>query len=159
MSERPAVYRLYDAAGDLLYIGLTYRKPSHRWREHRATKPWWPQVARKDVAFFDRLELAAAEERRAILAESPRHNAARWAPSPVSSEKTRGVPPTEAQIAARLADLADARREYDAARVRLSGSIQAALDDPRISISAIACAAKFTREYIAKIRDGRQDPA
>ncbi|MFC9898514.1 hypothetical protein ACFVMC_32890 [Nocardia sp. NPDC127579] len=47
-----------------------------------------------------------------------------------------------------------AREAYDNARVELFTSIRAALDHG-VGISAIARDADFSREYIAKIRDGK----
>lgn len=43
--RRAAVYRLYDAAGTLLYIGSAY-DPEQRVERHRK-KPWWPQAVRR----------------------------------------------------------------------------------------------------------------
>jgi len=41
-----ALYRLYDAAGRLLYIGATFY-PRTRMSQHRRTKSWWfPRSAR-----------------------------------------------------------------------------------------------------------------
>lgn len=47
-----------------------------------------------------------------------------------------------------------ARAEYDRARTKLFAAIRAALDDG-VGPSAIARQSKFTREYVAKIRDGK----
>ncbi|WP_282779133.1 MULTISPECIES: hypothetical protein [unclassified Nocardia] len=46
------------------------------------------------------------------------------------------------------------REAYDTARAELLAEIKAALDDGE-GPSAIARDTKFTREYIAKIRDGK----
>jgi len=50
--------------------------------------------------------------------------------------------------------IAQARATYDKARVRLFTAIRAALADG-VGPSQIARHSKFTREYIAKIRDGK----
>lgn len=71
--ERTALYRLYDAADLLLYVGIT-GKPKSRWTQHTADKPWWPQVKRREVEWFDSRPLAARAEVEAILAESPAYN-------------------------------------------------------------------------------------
>lgn len=52
------------------------------------------------------------------------------------------------------AAIAKARASYDTARARLFDAIKAALADG-VGPSAIARPSKFTREYIAKIRDGK----
>ena len=73
MSRPAVVYRIFDAAGVLLYIGRTMRL-GLRLSEHRKAQPWWPEVANIDLALFDDADDAKREERRAILAEHPRHN-------------------------------------------------------------------------------------
>lgn len=74
---RYAVYRLYDASGYLLYVGAT-KNVAVRMSQHRADKPWWPEVddARTVVAWFDSVDGAAAAEFEAIRSESPAHNVA-----------------------------------------------------------------------------------
>ncbi|MGY5033279.1 GIY-YIG nuclease family protein [Streptomyces sp. 900116325] len=44
-SRRAAVYRLYDAADALLYVGSAY-DPEERCKAHH-DKPWWPKVTRR----------------------------------------------------------------------------------------------------------------
>lgn len=67
------VYRFYDTEGALLYVGLTAVGVA-RWVQHASEQPWWPEVATVTVAHFATVALAADAERRAILAEQPRHN-------------------------------------------------------------------------------------
>lgn len=69
-----AVYRLYDDRNVLLYVGIS-DNPERRWQDH-GTKPWWPTVTRRTVAWFDTRVEALAEETRAILRENPLHNVA-----------------------------------------------------------------------------------
>ncbi|HET7736435.1 MAG TPA: hypothetical protein VFK52_10695 [Nocardioidaceae bacterium] len=68
------VYRAYDAAGRLLYIGCTLDFDRRR-REHESCRPWGRSVARWDVQRFDNQAAALAEEERAIGEERPLHNA------------------------------------------------------------------------------------
>lgn len=70
---RSALYRLFDAAGRLLYVGVT-TNPAQRFSEHRRSKEWWPQVARRDVQWIPTREEAEQREIAAILAENPLHN-------------------------------------------------------------------------------------
>lgn len=71
-SRRAAVYRLYDAEGNLLYIGSSY-DPDARCRHHRG-RPWWPQVARRTEEWHPHRSAAYWEETKAIHAEAPRFN-------------------------------------------------------------------------------------
>ncbi len=48
MSKPAAVYRFWDASDMLLYIGVT-ENPDGRFGGHESTKPWWPDVARKEL--------------------------------------------------------------------------------------------------------------
>lgn len=73
MNRQGVVYRCFSALGVLLYIGRT-QDISGRLRDHRRVQPWWPEVAHIDLAFYDDDREADREERRAILAENPRHN-------------------------------------------------------------------------------------
>lgn len=73
MADRTALYRLYDADGQLLYIGVTTYPPK-RFVEHERDKPWWPDVARHHVEWIDGRERAETAERCAIAAEGPRYN-------------------------------------------------------------------------------------
>lgn len=68
-----ALYRFYDAAGDLLYVGLT-ADPGTRWKTHSRQKEWWHEVTTIRVEHFpDRVSVEAAE-RHAIQTERPRYN-------------------------------------------------------------------------------------
>jgi len=92
MTERTVVYRLYDAADVLLYVGSS-KNPAQRWKQHRQLKSWWPQVARREVAWFDSRPDALFAERQAILAENPLHNSPNdpqgWLPG------VKGPPPAD----------------------------------------------------------------
>lgn len=80
---RTALYRLYDADEDLLYIGIS-ETPEKRWVSHADTKSWWPQVAATSVEWFETRELAQAAEAKAIATERTPYNVAGspWAPKP-----------------------------------------------------------------------------
>jgi hypothetical protein len=68
-----ALYRLYNSAGELLYIRVTNR-PQVRWGQHKSDKPWWPEVARKSLEWLPTRDEALDAEPRAIVAERPRYN-------------------------------------------------------------------------------------
>lgn len=73
MSERTALYRLWDAEDGLLYVGVAAR-PEFRWTQHADEKEWWPQVRRYDVEWHPDREAALLAEKTAILEEEPLHN-------------------------------------------------------------------------------------
>jgi hypothetical protein len=73
MNERTALYRLFDTGGRLLYVGIS-NDPGFRWKQHQSVKPWWRQVADKQVAWYDTRVLAFQAEALAIHTESPVHN-------------------------------------------------------------------------------------
>jgi len=68
-----ALYRFYDAAGDLLYIGITF-DPGSRWAQHQHDKPWWHEVQQLTVEVHPDRQAVLDAERAAILAERPRYN-------------------------------------------------------------------------------------
>ena len=68
-----SLYRMYDAAGTLLYVGMTGHIPV-RLDQHGGNKPWWALVARIDVEHFPLRSEAAAAEARAIRDEKPKYN-------------------------------------------------------------------------------------
>ena len=71
--QRTALYRLYDADGSLLYVGMTSNLRS-RMVGHAADKPWWAAVARQTTEWYDTRAEAAAAEAEAIKSENPIHN-------------------------------------------------------------------------------------
>lgn len=77
MSERTAIYRLFDRSGTLLYVGVSSH-PKRRFVDHRRTQPWWGEVCRREVGpWYPTREDAAEAERMAIRAENPRYNVRR----------------------------------------------------------------------------------
>lgn len=68
-----AVYRLFDGADDLLYVGMSY-DPELRWKSLAATKPWWPKVERKTVEWVGDFPTTRDVEASAIKDERPRYN-------------------------------------------------------------------------------------
>lgn len=72
--DRPtAVYRLYDTAGELLYVGIGV-EPMDRLDQHRRSKRWWHEVARHEIAWYASRLLAGAEECRAVAFDKPKYN-------------------------------------------------------------------------------------
>ncbi|WP_329616440.1 GIY-YIG nuclease family protein [Streptomyces brevispora] len=71
--ERTALYRLYDADGSLLYVGVT-RDPKRRFRDHRGKKRWWGEVSSHSIEWVDIESHALQMEVQAIVMESPKYN-------------------------------------------------------------------------------------
>lgn len=67
-----AVYRLWDAQGNLLYIGSAY-DPEQRCRGHRK-KEWWSEVARRTDEWHPNRWTAYSAESDAVNAEKPKYN-------------------------------------------------------------------------------------
>lgn len=72
--RRPhALYRFWDSSDVLLYVGITLN-PGERWKQHRADKPWWSEVAKVTVENHPDRAAVLDAERDAILAEGPKYN-------------------------------------------------------------------------------------
>lgn len=67
------VYRLFNAAGELLYVGYTFN-PIARIKGHRRESYWGSEIASVRLEFFDSEKLARSAEARIINDEKPLHN-------------------------------------------------------------------------------------
>lgn len=69
------VYRLFDAAGELLYVGAS-RTPLRRLRAHQSGQAWWPEVdlTKLQLERFPSQEEAFIAELQAIRSEHPKFN-------------------------------------------------------------------------------------
>jgi len=74
-AEETAVYRLFDTAESLLYVGMS-SNPTGRWKGHRRDKAWWSEVASYEIAWYPTRPEARAAELAAIQTEKPRCNVA-----------------------------------------------------------------------------------
>lgn len=88
MSQRTALYRLFDDQERLLYIGIAVH-PDRRWRQHARdnAETWWPDVQRKEVEWFETRERAAEAEAEAIRREGPPYN---WHHTAAYNDPARG---------------------------------------------------------------------
>lgn len=71
--ERTALYRLYDADGMLLYVGIA-RNPERRFAQHAAEKTWWPRVVRRAIEWYETRGAALMAEEAAIKIDRPTQN-------------------------------------------------------------------------------------
>jgi len=67
------LYRLYNEAGDLLYIGIS-KSAIQRLHQHLEGQPWADQITTQRVQRFPTREALEQAEREAIRSERPRHN-------------------------------------------------------------------------------------
>jgi predicted GIY-YIG superfamily endonuclease len=86
-----ALYRFYDAEGNLLYVGVT-GNPASRFSDHRRTSSWWAQADRHEVEWLPHWNAALKAERRAIQEEMPRWN------SVFNTKRVAGSPDMGQQI-------------------------------------------------------------
>jgi predicted GIY-YIG superfamily endonuclease len=70
---RYCVYRAYDDAGQLLYVGFSERY-RHRLAEHERKSQWWPEAREVRLLFFVDREAALLDEAVAIRQERPIYN-------------------------------------------------------------------------------------
>lgn len=70
---RTAVYRLYDAGDDLIYVGIT-NDPRIRWSGHAHQKPWWGSVTLREVEWYATREEAEIVEAEVISTLRPKWN-------------------------------------------------------------------------------------
>ncbi len=73
-----ALYRHFDAAGRLLYVGISLSVLT-RLSQHMAASSWADEIASMTVARFATRDEAHAAEREAIRTENPLHNLMRYA--------------------------------------------------------------------------------
>lgn len=142
--DRPtALYLLFDADDRLLYVGITF-DPSQRFVTHKRTMPWWGQVARRDVRWFDTRSEAEAEEIATIQRADPPYNvehsptaaaksAHRWTGhlrpvpmAPVDSAEEIRAAVAKAEAIDRLRAKAEVVRRHDEERRELAEAIVAA---------------------------------
>lgn len=67
------LYHLYDAAGQLLYVGMTGDVEA-RLRSHEGSKPWWAEVDHRWVVTYPSRAACAAAEALAIHLLRPPYN-------------------------------------------------------------------------------------
>jgi len=73
MTERTAVYRLYDMTDVLLYVGIS-KDFGRRWKQHASMQPWWGAVDHQTVYWYPSRNDALLVEKTAITSERPVHN-------------------------------------------------------------------------------------
>lgn len=70
---RTALYRLYDATGTVIYVGIA-TNPFTRWEQHALTKPWWSDVVTREIEWCATREEAEKRERHKVNHRAPTWN-------------------------------------------------------------------------------------
>lgn len=87
-----AVYRLFDAADKLLYVGCSW-DPDKRIGTDHLFKPWGRDIDDVTFEWFDNRLTALRAEAQAITDESPVYNKLRPCPEAISGPKPTPEPP------------------------------------------------------------------
>lgn len=127
---RTALYRLYDANDQLLYVGIA-TDPKRRWVQHSLDKrdSWWSDVDRKTVHWFDSRSEADAAETLAIREERPLRNRSKTPAGQMVEFCTPKLPPAETRAdmykprSLRVAEALRCEFEADAEAVVPSGRL------------------------------------
>lgn len=106
-ATRTALYRLFDATEQLLYVGIS-TQPETRWTQHAADKPWWPLVQHRKLEWHPDRGAAEDAERTAVRTEEPLYNTAGAKRSLLASHFPIGDSMTQAQARLRFSDVLDA---------------------------------------------------
>lgn len=73
LHEPTDLYRYYNAAGTLLYVGVS-KSAIMRATQHERLAPWWDRWTTMTREVFASRDAALEAERAAIIAEKPVHN-------------------------------------------------------------------------------------
>lgn len=117
-SGRTSVYRLFNADGVLLYIGVS-NAPRSRYRQHQKQQPWGDEIASRTVEWFDTRLEALRVELAAIRVEQPRYNVV-YATAPPALPVAPKVEPAIVDLAEAKVALLGVLAQYktDLARAR-----------------------------------------
>lgn len=72
-SDPSAVYRIYNTAGDLIYVGMSY-DPDVRVRVQRREKVWGHEISRHEVDWHPNRAASQRAEEQLIKERQPRYN-------------------------------------------------------------------------------------
>jgi hypothetical protein len=77
VQEPTLLYRHFDAAGRLLYVGIAAKRAyKHRCASHALSSSWWPVVVASTIEEFPDRPSAAKAEAAAIRRDRPIYNIA-----------------------------------------------------------------------------------
>lgn len=129
MSDKPqTLYRFFDAAGSLLYIGVT-QNGAGRIQQHNRDKDWWPQVATATFETYPDRDAVLRAEANAIRAERPRYNVQHNGRAKALTARQRRVRSDWVELTRLEPTLLDL--EQQASRLRANGYRRASDGDER----------------------------
>jgi hypothetical protein len=118
VSVKTALYRHFDAAGALLYVGIS-NDALRRLCQHKDRSGWYAQIVKVDVQWMPDRSAALAAEAQAIATENPAWNV-RGQPRSTPRKKTPSSPL--------------GGRSYDAADLVMNGPYE---DRPRSTLAGM----------------------
>ncbi len=71
---KTSLYRHFDAAGNLLYVGISSSAAYRRLMEHKNLSAWYFLITTVKIEHFDTRKEAEAAELKSIRTEMPAHN-------------------------------------------------------------------------------------
>ena len=115
-----AVYRIYDAGDQLLYVGISWNV-DRRMNAHEHKAPWVGEYDHETLTWYDTRGEALAAETEAIKSEQPTYNV------------THNRPPSSHTIRTTV----DLTPELHRALKRWAADTAATLDVPRLSLADV----------------------
>lgn len=145
-----ALYRLFNADGKLLYVGIA-DDLHRRWVQHARSKAWWPEVAKKTADWHDSRGDAEKAEVKAIEEELPLYNL---------MHRNALATPEGAAAMARIKLAHDAieeaehegKRLVEEARVRFGTVINKLTADGDLRQDEVVALTGKTREYVRRLQ-------
>lgn len=153
---RTVLYRLFDAAGTLLYVGIS-SDPKVRWINHAGEKAWFPQVATTTFEWFDTRSSAEAAEVVAIKTEKPLHNIIHNVTRSTAASRPKRLLPNLPPRDPRLVDLVSLHEAADILGVSRQG-VHKMLTRGELRGARAGDTWVFRRAAVEKYRNNKEQP-
>nr|BFF25036.1 hypothetical protein GCM10025732_30010 [Glycomyces mayteni] len=135
-SQTQVLYRMFNARGELLYVGITGNLTS-RLAAHEREKPWWSEVSQILTEHHDSRGQVEAAERAAVIREHPKYN--RALPQGTGGRFERGAKRFKYKYTGDEDIVADGRFIYDTnskgrSRLRIEGTQTVTINGKTITV-------------------------